>query len=191
MKKIKNKILEISDKIHEDDMEYSMYSRDEFIKEIDENITSLSAAKAYLKAMSDECDRLIDEMEVSSWLSIKEEIRQCMYTIWDYALKEKKEKFWKEKMEQISVGDIFYNYIGEQENVKFYRVVKKNKRTIKCQELMVKATKKTPRNTKPGKPVEGKLYMMKNENIRGEWCCPYTESEPVSLYSPKSFHKNH
>lgn len=81
-------------------------------------------------------------MEVSSWLSIKEEIRQCMYTIWDYALKEKKEKFWKEKMKEISIGDIFYNYPQEDGSVKFYSVVSKGQKAIKCQELMVKATKK-------------------------------------------------
>lgn len=182
MKRIKAKLLEISDKIHADGMEYMTYSRDEFIKELDENITSLSAAKAYLKAMSDECDRLFDEREDSSYLSIKDDIRRYLYTICEGILKEEKEKFWKKKMKEISIGDIFYNYIGEQESVKFYRVVKKNERTIKCQELMAKATKKTPRNAKPGEPVEGKFYLMKNETIHGEWCCPYTESEPVSFY---------
>ena len=115
MKRIKAKLLEISDKIHADDMEYMTYTRDEFIKELDENITSLSAAKDYLKAMNDECDRLIDEMEVSSWLSIKEEIRQCLYTIWEYALKdtiwedalkEEKEKFWREGETKLTVNEL-------------------------------------------------------------------------------------
>lgn len=191
MKRIKAKLLEISDKIHADDMKYSMYSRDEFIKELDENVTCFLAAKAYLEAMSDECDRLFDEREDSSYLSIKDDIRRYLYTIREGILKEEKEKFWKKKMKQISVGDIFYNYIGEQESVKFYRVVKKNERTIKCQELMAKATKKTPRNAKPGEPVEGKFYLMKNETIRGEWCCPYSDRDPVSLYSSKSPYKNY
>ena len=93
MKRIKAKLLEISDNIHADDMEYMTYTRDEFIKELDENITSLSAAKDYLKAMNDECDRLIDEMEVSSWLSIKEAIRLFLYTIQEDTLKEQKKKF--------------------------------------------------------------------------------------------------
>lgn len=182
MKRIKAKLLEISDKIHVDDMEYMIYSREEFIKELDENITSLSAAKAYLKTMSDECDRLIDEMEVSSWLSIKKEIKQCLYTIWEYALKEEKEKFWENKMEQISIGDIYYNYINKDRSVRFYKVVSKNRKTIKCQELKTITTKKIPRNAKPGSPIEGKFYIMKNETISGGWCCPYTKSEPVSFY---------
>ena len=195
MKRIKAKLLEISDKIHKDDMEYMTYSRDEFIKELDENITSLSTAKAYLKTMSDECDRLIDEMEVSSWLSIKEEIRQCLYTIWEYALKdtiwedalkEEKEKFWENKMEQISIGDIYYNYINKDRSVRFYKVVSKSRKSIKCQELETIVTKKTPKYAKPGEPIEGRFYIMKNETIHGEWCCPYTKSEPVSFYLPKN-----
>ena len=195
MKRIKAKLLEISDKIHADDMEYMIYSRDEFIKELDENITSLSAAKDYLKAMNDECDRLIDEMEVSFWLSIKEEIRQCLYTIWEYALKdtiwedalkEEKEKFWKKKMEQISIGDIFYNYIQKDGSVSFYKVVGKGRNTIKCQELETIVTKKTPKYAKPGEPIKDRFYIMKNETIHGEWCCPYTKSEPVSFYLLKN-----
>ena len=185
MKEIKDKILEISDKIHEDDMEYSMYSRDEFIKELDHNLSGLSAAESYLEAMGDECDRLFEESEELSYLAIKEDIRLCLCNIRERYLKEQEKKFWEKKMEQISVGDIFYNYLGKQESVKFYKVVKKNERTIKCQELMAKATKKTPRNAKPGEPVEGKFYMMKNETIHGEWCCPYFKREPVSLYLQK------
>ena len=195
MKRIKAKLLEISDKIHADDMEYMTYSRNEFIKELDKNITSLSAAKDYLKAMNDECDRLIDEMEVSSWLSIKEEIRQCLYTIWEYALKdtiwedalkEEKEKFWEKKMEQISIGDIYYNYINKDRSVSFYKVVGKSRKTIKCQGLETNTTKRSSKSAKPGEPIEGRFYIMKNETIHGEWCCPYTKSEPVSFYLSKN-----
>ena len=186
MKRIKAKLLEISDKIHKDDMEYSMYTREEFIKELDQNVTSFLAAKSYLEAMSDECDRLIDEMDVFSWLSIKKEINQCLYTILEGALKEEKEKFWEKKMEQISIGDIYYNYIGEQGSVKFYMVVEKNKNTIKCQELETIATKKIPKYAKPGEPIEGRFYIMKNETIHGEWCCSYFDKEPVSKYLPKN-----
>ena len=95
MKRIKAKLLEISDKIHKDDMEYSMYTREEFIKELDENITSLSAAKDYLKAMNDECDFLSEESGDSSYLSVKEDIRLCLYTIHEDILKEQKKKFWR------------------------------------------------------------------------------------------------
>ena len=176
-------------------MEYMTYTRDEFIKELDENITSLSAAKDYLKAMNDECDRLIDEMEVSSWLSIKEEIRQCLYTIWEYALKdtiwedalkEEKEKFWEKKMEQISIGDIYYNYINKDRSVSFYKVVGKSRKTIKCQGLKTNTTKRSSKSAKPGEPIEDRFYIMKNETIHGEWCCPYTKSEPVSFYLSKN-----
>ena len=66
MKKIKAKILEFSDMIHKDDMEYSIYTREEFIKELDQNMTSFLAAKSYLEAMGKECDRLFDEKEDSS-----------------------------------------------------------------------------------------------------------------------------
>ena len=33
---------------------------------------------------------------------------------------ETKEKFWEKKMEQISVGDIYYNYIQKDGSVSFY-----------------------------------------------------------------------
>ena len=186
MKRIKAKLLEISDKIHKDDMEYSMYTREEFIKELDQNVTSFLAAKSYLEAMGKECDRLFDEKEDSSYLSIKDDIRLFLYTIQEDILKEQKEKFWEKRKEQIFIGDIFFNYIGEQGSVKFYMVVEKNKKIIKCQELETIATKKIPKYAKPGKPIKGRFYIMKNETIHGEWCCPYTKSEPVSFYSPKN-----
>ena len=93
MKKIKAKILELSDMIHKDDMEYSIYTREEFIKELDQNMTSFLAAKSYLEAMGKECDRLFDEKEDSSYLSIKEDIRLFLYTIQEDTLKEQKKKF--------------------------------------------------------------------------------------------------
>lgn len=104
---------------------------------------------------------------------------------------ETREKFWEKRKEQIFIGDIFFNYIGEQGSVKFYMVVEKNKKTIKCQELEVLLTKKIPRNAKPGSPIEGKFYIMKNETIRGEWCCPYSNKEPVSQYLSKNPYRNH
>ena len=186
MKKIKERILELSDMIHEDDMEYSMYTREEFIKELDQNVNSFLAAKSYLEAMGEECDRLFDEKEDSSYLSIKEDIRLFLYAIQEDILKEQKEKFWENKMEQISIGDIYYNYINKDRSVRFYKVVSKSRKIIKCQELKTITTKKIPRNAKPGSPIEGKFYIMKNETIHGEWCCPYTKSEPVSFYLSKN-----
>ena len=186
MKKIKERILELSDMIHEDDMEYSMYTREEFIKELDQNVTSFLAAKSYLEAMSEECDKLFDEKEDSSYLSIKEDIRLFLYAIQEDILKEQKEKFWENKMEQISIGDIYYNYINKDRSVRFYKVVSKNRKTIKCQELETIATKKTPKYAKPGELIEGRFFIMKNETIHGEWCCPYTKSEPVSFYLSKN-----
>ena len=190
MKKIKERILELSDMIHKDDMEYSIYTREEFIKELDQNVNSFLAAKSYLEAMSEECDKLFNEKEDSSYLSIKDDIRLYLYAIQEDILKEQKKKFWEKRMEQIFIGDIFFNYIGEQGSVKFYMVVEKNKKTIKCQELEVLLTKKIPRNAKPGSPIEGKFYIMKNETIKGEWCCPYSNKEPVSQYLPKNSYKN-
>lgn len=186
MKKIKERILELSDMIHKDDMEYSMYTREEFIKELDQNVTSFLAAKSYLEAMSEECDKLFDEKEDSSYLSIKEDIRLFLYTIQEDTLKEQKKKFWEKKMEQISIGDIYYNYINKDRSVSFYKVVSKGRKAIKCQELETNIVKRSPKNAKPGAPIEGKFYMMKNETIHGEWCCPYTESEPVSFYLSKN-----
>lgn len=93
MKKIKAKILELSDMIHKDDMEYFMYTREEFMKELDQNVTSFLAAKSYLEAMGKECDKLFDEKEDSSYLSIKEDIRLFLYTIQEDILKDQKEKF--------------------------------------------------------------------------------------------------
>ena len=85
MKRIKAKLLEISDKIHADDMEYMTYTRDEFIKELDENITSLSAAKDYLKAIlesilketQEEFDRYGD-MEVLVYQTECAEMLDCL-----------------------------------------------------------------------------------------------------------------
>lgn len=101
---------------------------------------------------------------------------------------ETREKFWERKMDQISVGDIYYNYIKKDGSVSFYKIVSKGKRAIKCQELETNIAKRSPNYAKPGAPIEGKFYLMKNETIHGEWCCPYTESEPVSLYK-NSFKK--
>ena len=186
MKKIKAKILEFSDMIHKDDMEYSIYTREEFIKELDQNMTSFLAAKSYLEAMSEECDKLFDEKEDSSYLSIKEDIRLFLYTIQEDILKEQKEKFWEKKMEQISIGDIYYNYINKDRSVSFYKVVGKSRKTIKCQGLETNTTKRSSKSAKPGEPIEGRFYIMKNETIHGEWCCPYTKSEPVSFYLSKN-----
>lgn len=188
MKEIKDKILKISDKIHEDDMEYSMYSRDEFIKELDNSLSGLSAAESYLETMGDECDRLFEEKEDSSYLSIKEDIRLCLRSIRERCLKDTKEKFWEEKMRQISVGDILYNYTQKDGIVRFYSVVSKGRKAIKCQELETNITNWSSKKVRPGSPIEGKFYLMKNETIHGEWCCPYTESEPVSFYK-NSFKK--
>ena len=101
---------------------------------------------------------------------------------------ETREKFWKGKMELISVGDIYYNYIQKDGSVSFYKVVSKGKKAIKCQELETDIAKRSPNYAKPGAPIEGKFYLMKNETIHREWCCPYTESEPVSFYK-NSFKK--
>lgn len=186
MKKIKAKILELSDMIHKDDMEYSIYTREEFIKELDQNVNSFLAAKSYLEAMSEECDKLFDEKEDSSYLSIKEDIRLFLYAIQEDILKEQKEKFWENKMEQISIGDIYYNYINKDRSVSFYKVVGKSRKAIKCQGLKTNTTKRSSKSAKPGEPIEGRFYIMKNETIHGEWCCPYTKSEPVSFYLSKN-----
>ena len=100
---------------------------------------------------------------------------------------ETREKFWEKKMEQVSVGDIYYNYIKKDGSVSFYKVVSKGRRAIKCPELKTNIAKRSPHSATPGAPIEGKFYLMKNETIHREWCCPYTESEPVSLY--KNFFK--
>ena len=44
---------------------------------------------------------------------------------------ETREKFWEKKMEQISVEDIYYNYIKKDGSVSFYKVVSKSRNTIK------------------------------------------------------------
>ena len=73
MKKIKAKILELSDMIHKDDMEYSMYGKDEFRREL-KILNSIEDAIHYLKAMKEECDFLAEEEEDNSYLNIKREI---------------------------------------------------------------------------------------------------------------------
>ena len=49
MKKIKARILELSDMIHKDDMEYSIYGKDEFRREL-KILNSIEDAIHYLKA---------------------------------------------------------------------------------------------------------------------------------------------
>ena len=73
MKRIKAKLLEISDKIHKDDMEYSIYGKDEFRREL-KILNSIEDAIHYLKAMKEECDFLAEEEEDNSYLNIKREI---------------------------------------------------------------------------------------------------------------------
>lgn len=104
---------------------------------------------------------------------------------------ETREKFWEKKMEQISVGDIYYNYIQKDGSVSFYKVISKGRRAIKCQKLETDIVKRLPNYAKPGSPIEGKFYIMKNETIRGEWCCPYSNKETVSQYLSKNPYKNH
>lgn len=95
---------------------------------------------------------------------------------------ETREKFWEKKMKQISVGDIYYNYIKKDGSVSFYKVVSKGKRAIKCQELETNIAKRSPNFAKPGAPIDGKFYLMKNEMIHGEWCCLYDKKEPVEAF---------
>ena len=70
MKKIKARILELSDMIHKDDMEYSIYGKDEFRREL-KILNSIEDAIHYLKAMKEECDFLAEEEEDNSYLNIK------------------------------------------------------------------------------------------------------------------------
>ena len=80
MKRIKAKLLEISDKIHKDDMEYSIYGKDEFRREL-KILNSIEDAIHYLKAMKEECDFLAEEEENNSYLDIKKEIESYEKTL--------------------------------------------------------------------------------------------------------------
>ena len=80
MKKIKERILELSDMIHKDDMEYSIYGKDEFKREL-KILNSIEDAIHYLKAMKEECDFLAEEEEDNSYLNIKREIENYEKTL--------------------------------------------------------------------------------------------------------------
>ena len=80
MKKIKERILELSDMIHKDDMEYSIYGKDEFRRELN-ILNSIEDAIHYLKAMKKECDFLAEEEEDNSYLNIKREIENYEKTL--------------------------------------------------------------------------------------------------------------
>lgn len=80
MKKIKERILELSDMIHEDDMEYSIYGKDEFRREL-KILNSIEDAIHYLKAMKEECDFLAEEEKDNSYLNIKREIENYEKTL--------------------------------------------------------------------------------------------------------------
>ena len=80
MKKIKERILELSDMIHKDDMEYSIYGKDEFRREL-KILNSIDDAIHYLKAMKEECDFLAEEEEDNSYLNIKREIENYEKTL--------------------------------------------------------------------------------------------------------------
>ena len=80
MKKIKERILELSDMLHKDDMEYSIYGKDEFKREL-KILNSIEDAIHYLKAMKEECDFLAEEEEDNSYLNIKREIENYEKTL--------------------------------------------------------------------------------------------------------------
>lgn len=80
MKKIKERILELSDMIHKDDMEYCIYGKDEFRREL-KILNSIEDAIHYLKAMKEECDFLAEEEEDNSYLNIKREIENYEKTL--------------------------------------------------------------------------------------------------------------
>ena len=80
MKKIKERILELSDMIHKDDMEYSIYGKDEYRREL-KILNSIEDAIHYLKAMKEECDFLAEEEEDNSYLNIKREIENYEKTL--------------------------------------------------------------------------------------------------------------
>ena len=80
MKKIKARILELSDMIHKDDMEYCIYGKDELKAEL-KKIESVEEAKCYLNALKEECDTLAEEEENNSYLDIKKEIESYEKTL--------------------------------------------------------------------------------------------------------------
>ena len=80
MKKIKERILELSDMIHKDDMEYSIYGKDEFRRKL-KILNSIEDAIHYLKAMKEECDFLAEEEEDNSYFNIKREIENYEKTL--------------------------------------------------------------------------------------------------------------
>ena len=80
MKKIKERILELSDMIHKDDMEYSIYGKDELKAEL-KKIESVEEAKCYLNALKEECDTLAEEEEDNSYLNIKRGIENYEKTL--------------------------------------------------------------------------------------------------------------
>ena len=80
MKKIKARILELSDMIHKDDMEYCIYGKDELKAEL-KKIESVEEAKCYLNALKEECVTLAEEEEDNSYLDIKKEIESYEKTL--------------------------------------------------------------------------------------------------------------
>ena len=80
MKKIRKQIMTFADKIHKDDMEYSIYGKDELKAEL-KKIESVEKAKCYLNALKEECDTLAEEEEDNSYLDIKKEIENYEKTL--------------------------------------------------------------------------------------------------------------
>ena len=80
MKKIRKQIMTFADKIHKDDMEYSIYGKDELKTEL-KKIESVEEAKCYLNALKEECDTLAEEEEDNSYLDIKKEIENYEKTL--------------------------------------------------------------------------------------------------------------
>ena len=80
MKKIKARILELSDMIHKDDMEYNIYGKYELKDEL-EKIKTMDEVKNYLNALKKQCDFLAEEEEDNSYLNIKREIENYEKTL--------------------------------------------------------------------------------------------------------------
>ena len=80
MKKIRKQIMTFADKIHKDDMEYCIYGKDEFRREL-KTLNNIEEAMHYLKAMKEECDTLAEEEENNSYLDIKKEIESYEKTL--------------------------------------------------------------------------------------------------------------
>ena len=80
MKKIRKQIMTFADKIHKDDMEYSIYGKDELKAEL-KKIESVEEAKCYLNALKEECVTLAEEEEDNSYLNIKREIENYEKTL--------------------------------------------------------------------------------------------------------------